>query len=59
MSKLEFLISLIIGVLFLAVGIIAFFPPLKLPWIIRFIIIFVGVGFTLYSILGLFGLVSS
>ncbi|MBM7661107.1 ABC-type multidrug transport system permease subunit [Bacillus mesophilus] len=54
-----FLISFIIGFLFLAVGIIAFFPPPKLPWIIRFIIIFIGVGFTMYSILGLMGLVSS
>jgi len=56
---LEFLISFIIGVFFLVIGIIAFFPPPKLPWIVRFIIIFIGVGFTLYSILGLFGLVSS
>ncbi|MCM3409628.1 hypothetical protein KDJ21_018470 [Metabacillus litoralis] len=56
---MELLISFIIGVFFLVIGIIAFFPPPKLPWIIRFIIIFIGVGFTLYSILGLFGLGSS
>lgn len=59
MSLLEFFTSFIIGFLFLMVGIIAFFLPPKLPWSIRFIIIFSGIGFILYSILGLFGLVSS
>lgn len=54
MSLLEILISfIIIGGLFLAVGIIDFFIRSKLHWVIRFItrfiIIFIGIGLTLYA----------
>ena len=47
MNLLEMLISLLMGVLFLFVGLVASFKR-KLPWIIRFMIIFAGVGFILY-----------
>lgn len=45
------------GIMFLLVGIAAFISnPPKLPWIIRFAIIFIGTGFILYSILNGLGL---
>ncbi|MGG4265042.1 hypothetical protein [Peribacillus simplex] len=56
---MEVLFNFVVGVLFLTVGIIAFFPPPKLPWIIRFFFIFIGVGIILYSLLRWFGLISS
>lgn len=58
-TYLEILYSFIVGVIFLAVGIIAFFSPPKLPWLIRFIIIVIGIGFILFSLLTLFGLIPS
>ncbi|MDQ0971518.1 glucan phosphoethanolaminetransferase (alkaline phosphatase superfamily) [Neobacillus niacini] len=47
---MEILYSSFAGFLFLMVGIIAFFPPPKLPWVMRFFIVFIGLGFTLYSL---------
>lgn len=50
---LEVLIAFSIGILFLTYGIFDFFVRSKTPrvirFIIRFIIIVIGVGFTLYS----------
>ncbi|MBY6037001.1 hypothetical protein KUV80_10060 [Fictibacillus nanhaiensis] len=55
---MEVLYSFVMGVLFLTIGFIAFFPPPKLHWIMRFSIVFIGMGFILYSFLRLFGLIS-
>jgi len=56
-ENLEAIYSLVMGIMFLLVGIAAFISnPPKLPWIIRFAIIFIGTGFILYSILNGLGL---
>ncbi len=57
--RLEFIISFAIGFLFLVVGVVAFFPPTKFPWIVRFIILYTGAGYISYSIVRLVGWVSS
>lgn len=60
---MEILFALLIGILFLTYGIFDFFIRSKTPrsirFIIRFIIIFIGIGFTWYAFLMLFGIAPS
>lgn len=47
----------LIGVTFITIGIIASkFPP-KIPWIFRFFILFIGIGYMIYTVAYLLGIV--
>ncbi len=57
-SALEIIFGLIIGILFLGVGIISFLPPHygKLPYLIRLIIFLIGFGFIIFSVSRILGI---
>ncbi|MBG9793339.1 hypothetical protein ABD76_12875 [Paenibacillus dendritiformis] len=41
------------GVVFLTAGIISSFPPPKLPWLLRIMILCIGIAFLFYSIMSI------
>ncbi|EHQ60022.1 hypothetical protein PDENDC454_22319 [Paenibacillus dendritiformis C454] len=57
MDIFGFIYTFLAGVLFLTVGMIASFPPPRLPWFIRIMMLCIGIAFVFYSIMSILDLI--
>lgn len=57
MDMFGWMYTFLAGLFFLTAGIIASFPPPRLPWFIRIMMLCIGIAFVFYSIMSILDLI--